>query len=386
MNDPPVPLKDGIILHIAWVRWWSALAYHALSLAGGMNAIGRRNLVAAPPGSPLEARAKELDLAAPEWGGLASARPDRLIEAIRALRRRALAGSVVGVFVHTGAGHAAAAAAVRGTLAPLLRVRSEIRVPGGGPLQRWLYGRGTDRILLSGRFMEDELRRRLVVPPGKTRILAAGIDCRRAGRVDQSAARAALRERMQWPAGARVVGMLARYSPVKGHRDLVEAARLVAARHDDVRFLTAGPVGQVGREQVGRWVRDAGLADRFAVLDAVSDPIDVAAGFDQAVIASRGSESVCRSALEYMALGLPVVATDVNVIPETVGDAGLLVPPADPAALAMAIGSLLDDPVRARRLSEAAARRVRERFEIAETAREGVAILEEAREERHATV
>jgi glycosyltransferase involved in cell wall biosynthesis len=386
MNAPPLPLKDGIILHIAWVRWWSALAYHALSLAGGMNAIGRRSLVAAPPGSPLEAKAKKLDLAATGWGGLASARPDRLIEQIRALRGRAFAGSIVGVFVHTGAGHVAAAAALRGTPAPLLRVRSEIRIPGGGPLQRWLYGRGTDRVLLSGRFMEDALLRRLAVPSEKIRILPAGIDCRHADAIDRSRARAALRERMKWPAEARVVGMLARYSPVKGHRDLVDAARVIAARDDDVRFFTAGPVGQVGREQVARWVREAGLADRFAVLDAVADPIDVAAGFDVAVIASRGSEAVCRSALEYMALGLPVVATDVNVIPETVGDAGLLVPPADPAALAQAVMSLLDDPARSRLLSERASFRVRERFEITRTALEGVAILEEAREERHAAI
>lgn len=384
MNDPPTPLTGGIILHVAWVRWWSALAYHALSLTEGMHAIGRRSVLAAPPGSPLEGRAKDLGLAAPGWAGLASSRPDRAIEAILRLRRAARSGSIGGVFVHTGVGHATVATALRGTPVPLLRIRSEIRSPGGGPVQRWLYGRGTDRILLSGRFMEEEILRRLALAPGSVRILPAGIDCRAADRLDRSTARAALRARLGWPHETRIVGMLARYSPVKGHRDLVAAARLVAPRHQDVRFLTAGPPGQVGREQVEAWVREAGLADRFAVLDAVADPQGVAAGFDLAVIASRDSEAVCRSALEYMALGLAIVATDVHVIPETVGEASLLVPPADPDALAAAIESLLQDPARAQQFGHSASVRVRTQFGIESIARQALDILEEAQGEKRA--
>ncbi len=304
---------------------------------------------------------------------------------ISALRRGALNGEIDGVFAYAGPGHATAAIALSGTPAPLLRVRAVIGAPRNNPLHRWLYARKTDRVLISGSFMEEELRQRLGIGPEKLRLLPAGIDIADAGRVDRVAARAALRDRLAWPPDAPVVGMLARYSPVKGHRDLVDAARMVVARRGDVRFLVAGPPGQVGREQVSAWVRDAGLADRFAVLDAVADPYGTAAGFDLAVIASRGSEAVCRSALEYMALGVPIVATRVSVIPETVGDASILIPPADPASMATAIGGLLDDPAAARRLADSAASRVRSRFEIGVTARAAAAILDEARKERHAT-
>jgi glycosyltransferase involved in cell wall biosynthesis len=47
--------------------------------------------------------------------------------------------------------------------------------------------------------------------------------------------------------------------------------------------------------------------------------------------------------LEYMSLGLPVVATDHGGTPEVIGDAGLLVPPRDPAALAAALATMVDD-------------------------------------------
>ena len=130
------------------------------------------------------------------------------------------------------------------------------------------------------------------------------------------------------------------------------------------------------------WVREAGLGERFALRDRLEDPLVAAAGFDVAVIASRGSEAVCRSALEYMALGLPVVATRVHAVPETVGEAGVLVSPASPAELAEAIGGLLADASARSRLSDAAVRRVRARFASEIIARQAAAVLEEAAGER----
>ena len=52
--------------------------------------------------------------------------------------------------------------------------------------------------------------------------------------------------------------------------------------------------------------------------------------------------------IEAGAMGLPVVATDVNGVPEVVvdGETGVLVPPRDPAALAVAISGFLENPVR----------------------------------------
>ena len=173
--------------------------------------------------------------------------------------------------------------------------------------------------------------------------------------------------------------MLARYSPVKGHLDLIEACRRVAADHPAVRFLVAGPDGQLGREAVERRVREVGLAERFAVDGLLGDPLETAAGFDLAVIASRGSEAVCRSALEYMALALPVVGTAVNVIPETIGEAGVIVPPEDPRSIADAIDGLIREPSRAAALGIAARARVTNRFDAMQIARRAAALVEEVR-------
>jgi glycosyltransferase involved in cell wall biosynthesis len=68
------------------------------------------------------------------------------------------------------------------------------------------------------------------------------------------------------------------------------------------------------------------------------------------------------AALEAMATGRPVVASDVAALPEVVGDAGVLVPPGSAAALADTLVVLAEEPRRRRELGEAGRRRARETF------------------------
>ena len=87
--------------------------------------------------------------------------------------------------------------------------------------------------------------------------------------------------------------------------------------------------------------------------------------FDVFVLPSLG-EHFGRVIVEAMAMEKPVVATGAGGVPEIVGHGitGLLVPPADPAALAAAILSLLEDPVRAVRLGAAGRRRAVSDFSL----------------------
>jgi glycosyltransferase involved in cell wall biosynthesis len=63
-----------------------------------------------------------------------------------------------------------------------------------------------------------------------------------------------------------------------------------------------------------------------------------------------------------MACGVPVISTTGGALPEVVGNAGILVPPADSSALARAIGELLANPIKARELGLAGYRRVQKHF------------------------
>jgi glycosyltransferase involved in cell wall biosynthesis len=133
------------------------------------------------------------------------------------------------------------------------------------------------------------------------------------------------------------------------------------------------------RAQYEAHARARGVADRVRFVGFHEDVRPAVADFDVLVLPSR-QEPYGRSILEAMALGTPVVASRVGGVPEILshGADALLVPPGDPAALAEALGSLLDDPARRRGLADRALQRVREGFDAAVVSRRVQDLLEEA--------
>jgi len=116
-----------------------------------------------------------------------------------------------------------------------------------------------------------------------------------------------------------------------------------------------------------------------------SDVADVLSQVAVSVLPSL-SEGVSNTVLESMAVGVPVVATRVGGIPEAIedGETGLLVPPRNSAALAHAIGVLLEDRQLATHLGQAGQRRIARDFQLERSVRETenlyVELLERARE------
>jgi glycosyltransferase involved in cell wall biosynthesis len=152
-----------------------------------------------------------------------------------------------------------------------------------------------------------------------------------------------------------LVGNVARLAPQKDHRTLVEAARLVP----EADFVVAGD-GEL-REELERQAEGSNV--RF--LGARDDVPALLASFDVFAFPSL-FEGLCLAVIEAQAAGVPVVATPVGGIRETVvdGETGLLVPTRNPAALAAAIRRLLEDRPAAEAMAAEARRRVRERFSV----------------------
>jgi glycosyltransferase involved in cell wall biosynthesis len=152
-----------------------------------------------------------------------------------------------------------------------------------------------------------------------------------------------------------LVGNVARLVPQKDHRTLVEAARLVP----EADFVVVGD-GEL-RDELERLAD--GLAVRF--LGARDDIPELLASFDVFAFPSL-FEGLCLAVIEAQAAGVPVVATPVGGIRETVidGETGLLVPTRDPRALAAAIRRLLRDRSAAEAMAAEAKRRVRQRFSV----------------------
>ena len=171
--------------------------------------------------------------------------------------------------------------------------------------------------------------------------------------IEQAPAPDGVREEFGIPAHAPVVGTVANFRHTKGHGYLLRAAALVRRTVPDVRFLLVGQ-GPLEAE-VRRETQRLGLDGTVIFAGFREDVLRLTAAVDVFALSSL-HEGLSIALMEAMALGKPPVVTRVGGLPELVEDRrhGLLVPPADPSALASSIVSVLQDPVLRARLGEAA--------------------------------
>jgi glycosyltransferase involved in cell wall biosynthesis len=160
------------------------------------------------------------------------------------------------------------------------------------------------------------------------------------------------------------VGTIGRLEAVKGIDYLLDSAVLLADR-DDVRFFIAGAGSQADR-LAARVAGDARLSRSVSLVGFLDSAPAFLAGLDICCLSSL-SEGLPTTLLEALALEIPVISTAVGGTPEVVEDGvtGLLVPPADPAALAAAIRRFASDPEEARRTALAGRARVDREFTVA---------------------
>ncbi len=179
-------------------------------------------------------------------------------------------------------------------------------------------------------------------PGDRIRVIYNGIDTGRF-RFDAGA-----RERMRagWGVAAneRVIGMAARLDPMKGHETFVAAARLLARKRPEVRFVCVGEGFEVHRSQALATLNGAGIGDRLTWHGHLDDMPAFYSALDVATSTSRFGEGFSNAIAEAMACGIPCVVTDVGDSAAVVGTAGIVVPANDPAALAAAWESALDGP------------------------------------------
>jgi L-malate glycosyltransferase len=155
------------------------------------------------------------------------------------------------------------------------------------------------------------------------------------------------------------------HTDVKGHPTLIEAARTICARFPQVKFVLIGDGKK--RAEFESKVSALGLQRNFLFLGSRQNVSEILPCCDMAVLPSK-AEGFSNALLEYMATGLPTIATDVGGNPEVIesGVNGLLARPNDPTALADAISSLLEDPHLASLLGAAGRERVRRHFDFAQ--------------------
>jgi glycosyltransferase involved in cell wall biosynthesis len=221
-------------------------------------------------------------------------------------------------------------------------------------IQRLMCTR-VDRYIAVSEDLARQLRERLRFPARKVSVIHNGIPLARYSRQADASLRAAL----AGPGERSLVMTVARLAEQKGQSLLFAA--LQSLPNTFAVLVGDGP----DRAQLERQACELGLQERVKFLGQRADIPELLACCDVAVLPSR-FEGLPLAALEAMAAGKPVVATNVGGTSEAIqdGETGLLVPPGDPIALANAIRAVLGNPALAQRLATAAQARVAQRFSV----------------------
>lgn len=193
-------------------------------------------------------------------------------------------------------------------------------------------------------------------------VIPNGVDL---ARFDLPVTACALRREYGIPGGAPLLGVVARLEPEKGHRYLIEAMPAILRGAPETWLVIVGEGSLDGELRAQAAALPAPAGDRVVFTGRREDVAAITGDVDIAVLPSlREAQGI--SILEAMARRKPVVASGVGGIPEvlTNGLDGLLVPPADPAALADACIRLACSPELRARMGEAGRATVEARFSL----------------------
>lgn len=182
--------------------------------------------------------------------------------------------------------------------------------------------------------------------------------------------RSALRRELDLPPESFLIGLVARFDPMKDHVTFLQAAGLLSPAWANVHYVLVGEGVDPSNPSLVDQVQNEHLAGRVHLLGRRMDIPRLMAGMDIVSSSSYG-EGFPNTIAEGMACAVPCVVTDVGDAAFLVGDTGIVVPPKNPPALAGGWSRIIDlGPEGRQRLGRAARRRIEQEFCIAKTVQE----------------
>lgn len=164
---------------------------------------------------------------------------------------------------------------------------------------------------------------------------------------------------------AIIIGLIARYHPMKDHGTFLLAARELAVKYKNVHFLLAGRGVDLNNKALQGILNELGLRENVHLLGERDDIPDITSAFDIAVNCSAWGESFPNSMGEAMACEVPCVVSDVGDCARLVGNSGRVVPPQNHEALANAWEYLIEvGPEKRNEMGKRARQRIIEEFSL----------------------
>ena len=338
---PTVPLR---VIQVVNVRWFNATAWYGLFLASLLRDAGHdvRVLCLGGTESFLKAQCMGLDPIALD---LNSSSPLDLADSFASMRRLVREFHPHIVNCHRGESFVLWGLLKHFGGFRLVRTRGDQRPPKANWANAVLHAKFADAVIATSSSVAQSLRDALRVPEDRLHTIFGGVDTRLFFQDPEGRAR--MRESWNLGPDELAVGLVGRFDTVKGQKELVAAFCRLREMPDTIlrrmRLVLAGfSTSGVSEEAVRGWVRDTNL-ERYVIFPGrCGDVRGLMNALDIGVVASLGSETIARVALEIMACGTLLVGTRVGVMADLLEDAALM-PPGDEAAMATVLHRFATD-------------------------------------------
>ena len=343
---PTVPLR---VIQVVNVRWFNATAWYGLFLASLLRDAGHEVRVLCLGGTESFVKAQGMGLD-PIPLDMNSSNPLALADSFASMRRLVREFHPHIVNCHRGESFVLWGLLKHFGEFRLVRTRGDQRPPKANWANAVLHAKFTDAVIATSSSVAQSLRDALHVPEDRLHTIFGGVDTRRF--FSDPEGRARMRESWNLGPDELAVGLVGRFDTVKGQKELVAAFCRLREMPDTLlrrmRLVLAGfATSGVSEEVVRGWVRDAGLERDVIFPGRCGDVRGLMNALDLGVVASLGSETIARVALEIMACGTLLVGTRVGVMADLLEDEALM-PPGDEAAMATVLHRFATDSAYAR--------------------------------------
>jgi len=362
------------ILHTISVRWWNACAYYAVIIAKGLQDLNYNVQLYSDDNSPPFNHSIKNKLNTKAFN-FSSFQPFNFLRNYFLIKSKIKKEKIQIVNCHRPEDHLIMGIICKKLDIPLVRTIGDIRPPAENFFNKWLHLKATDYFI----FTSESNRTRFVsVWPEimeNSKIVFGGLnlDLFKPGKKSEK-----LLKQLHINSDTKIVGFVGRLSKTKDLPTFIRTAAMVKSSLPEVKFLISGKEFSVSREDIKSLADTLNLTDSILFLDR-HDPVkEVINLIDVGIISSNDSEAISRIGMEYLSMGKPVVATDVNVLPEIIEDGvnGFITNTEDPHSMADAVIKLLTDENLYQKISKNNIESSRERFDYLKEAEKTASIYE----------
>lgn len=228
-------------------------------------------------------------------------------------------------------------------------------------------------VITANETMARYMKEKFDVPLRKIRIVPRGVDLRKFSFISpEEKTRLTFR-----------IGMIARFTPLKGHLDFLKAMSYVARQKSNIKIVLMGDRGNAKEEYMKKIytsIKRLMIEDIVEFVDSDQNVDEVLKDMDVLVSANQSQEAFGRSIIEAQARGTLVVATRIggvveNIIPR---ETGLLCEPGDPFDIAEKIFEYMDSPILMKQVAINARKYVEENFSLEKVMAQTVEVYSEA--------